>query len=95
MWVDCVGFGYVGLLDRDAVVQRDGLAPVCRQSIPAAQGVGSCRDRFRPPARREYSGPFNMRIDRRVHRALAIEAAQAGVSLNALGQARLAGHARL
>lgn len=36
------------------------------------------------PARREYSGSFNVRIDRRVHRALAIEAAQAGVSLNAL-----------
>ncbi|TAM25884.1 MAG: toxin-antitoxin system HicB family antitoxin [Candidimonas sp.] len=33
---------------------------------------------------REYSGSFNVRIDRRVHRALAIEAAQAGVSLNAL-----------
>ena len=36
------------------------------------------------PARREYSGQFNVRIDRRVHRALAIEASQAGISLNAV-----------
>jgi predicted HicB family RNase H-like nuclease len=36
------------------------------------------------PAKKEYSGRFNVRIDRRIHRALAIEAAQAGISLNAL-----------
>lgn len=42
------------------------------------------------PTRREYSGSFNVRIDRRVHRMLAIEAAQAGVSLNALVAQRLA-----
>lgn len=36
------------------------------------------------PARKEYSGQFNIRIDRRIHRALAVEAAQAGISLNAL-----------
>lgn len=44
------------------------------------------------PSRREYSGSFNVRIDRRVHRALAIEAAQAGISLNALVAKRLATH---
>lgn len=44
-------------------------------------------------ARREYSGSFNVRIDRRVHRARSIEAAQAGVSLNALVAQRLAKHA--
>ena len=36
------------------------------------------------PAKKGYSGQFNVRIDRRVHRALAVEAAQAGISLNAL-----------
>jgi predicted HicB family RNase H-like nuclease len=36
------------------------------------------------PSRKEYTGRFNIRIDRRLHRALAIEAAQAGVSLNAI-----------
>lgn len=36
------------------------------------------------PAHKEYSGQFNVRIDKRLHRALAIEAAQVGVSLNAI-----------
>ena len=36
------------------------------------------------PARKEYSGRFNVRIDRRIHQSLAVEAAKAGVSLNAL-----------
>jgi predicted HicB family RNase H-like nuclease len=42
------------------------------------------------PARKEYSGQFNVRIDRRLHRALAIEAVQAGVSLNAIVSQKLA-----
>lgn len=36
------------------------------------------------PSRKNYSGCFNVRIDKRIHRALAIEAAKAGVTLNAL-----------
>ncbi len=42
------------------------------------------------PARKKYSGQFNVRIDRRLHRALAIEAAKAGVSLNAIVSQKLA-----
>ena len=42
------------------------------------------------PAHKEYSGQFNVHIDRRLHRDLAIEAAQAGVSLNALVAQKLA-----
>jgi predicted HicB family RNase H-like nuclease len=42
------------------------------------------------PSRREYKGVFNVRIDRRVHRALAIEAQRAGLSLNALVAQNLA-----
>lgn len=42
------------------------------------------------PSRREYSGRFNVRIDKRIHRALATEAAKAGVSLNALIAQKLA-----
>jgi len=43
-----------------------------------------------PATRRGYSGQFNVRIDKRLHRALAVEAAQAGVSLNALVAQKLA-----
>jgi predicted HicB family RNase H-like nuclease len=41
------------------------------------------------PSRKEYSGQFNVRIDRRLHRALAMEAARAGVSLNAIVSQKL------
>ena len=41
------------------------------------------------PSRKEYSGQFNIRIDKRDHRALAIEAAMAGLSLNALVSQKL------
>ncbi len=36
------------------------------------------------PSKKQYSGQFNVRIDKRVHRDLAIEASLAGISLNAL-----------
>jgi predicted HicB family RNase H-like nuclease len=36
------------------------------------------------PSRRRYSGQFNVRIDKRVHRKLAIEAERNGLSLDAL-----------
>jgi predicted HicB family RNase H-like nuclease len=42
------------------------------------------------PSRKDYSGQFNVRIDKRIHRALAIEAAKAGISLNALVAQKLA-----
>lgn len=42
------------------------------------------------PAKKEYSGRFNVRIDKRIHRNLAIEAAQAGITLNALVAQKLA-----
>ena len=36
------------------------------------------------PSQKEYSGKFNVRIDKRIHRLLAMEASAAGISLNAL-----------
>jgi predicted HicB family RNase H-like nuclease len=42
------------------------------------------------PSRKEYTGRFNIRIDRRLHRTLAIEAAKAGISLNAIVAQKLA-----
>ena len=43
-----------------------------------------------PPSRLEYSGQFNVRIDKRVHRKLAIEAERNGLTLNALVGKKLA-----
>ncbi len=36
------------------------------------------------PALKQYSGQFNVRVDKRLHRDLAMEAARYGLSLNAL-----------
>jgi predicted HicB family RNase H-like nuclease len=42
------------------------------------------------PRNKNYSGQFNVRLDKRLHRALAMEAAQSGISLNALVSQKLA-----
>ena len=44
-----------------------------------------------PLAERRFSGRFVVRVPPEVHRNLAVEAAEAGVSLNRLVSARLAG----
>jgi predicted HicB family RNase H-like nuclease len=41
-------------------------------------------------SQKKFSGHFNVRIDKRLHRFLAMEAASAGVSLNALIAQKLA-----
>lgn len=43
-----------------------------------------------PLAEKHYSGEFKVRIPPEVHRALAIQAAEQGVSLNRLASAKLA-----
>ncbi len=43
-----------------------------------------------PLAEKHYSGEFRVRIPPQVHRALALEAAEQGVSLNRLASAKLA-----
>jgi predicted HicB family RNase H-like nuclease len=43
-----------------------------------------------PLAEKQFSGQFRVRIPPQVHRALAIEAAEQGVSLNRLASAKLA-----
>lgn len=42
-----------------------------------------------PLAERTYSGNFKVRIPSQVHRALALEAAEEGISLNRLASAKL------
>src|SRR5437867_3021211 len=44
-----------------------------------------------PLAEKHYSGEFRVRIPPEVHRALAMQAADQGISLNRLASAKLAG----
>lgn len=47
------------------------------------------------PSRKKYSGTFNVRIDKSLHRALAIEAAREGISLNAIVAKKLSQSTKL
>ena len=44
-----------------------------------------------PLAEKHYSGEFRVRIPPEVHRSLALQAAEQGISLNRLASAKLAG----
>lgn len=46
------------------------------------------------PSRRQYSGTFNVRVGKNLHKDLAIEAVEQGISLNALICQKLASQAR-
>lgn len=51
------------------------------------------REEIPPPlSEKTYSGQFKVRIPPQVHRALALQAAEEGVSLNRLASAKLAAH---
>ena len=52
--------------------------------------VESGEDVPKPIAIRKYSGKFMVRIPPEVHRHLAVEAAESGVSLNRIASAKLA-----
>jgi predicted HicB family RNase H-like nuclease len=43
-----------------------------------------------PLSKKRYSGEFRIRIPPQLHRSLAVEAAEQGVSLNRLASAKLA-----
>ena len=45
-----------------------------------------------PLSSKNYSGKFMVRVPPEVHRALAIKAAESGVSLNRLASAKLSGN---
>ncbi len=67
----------------------DNPASALEELAEAWEGVKeSYREHNQPvpvaPSRKEYSGQFNVRVDKRLHRQLAAEAARAGISMNAL-----------
>jgi predicted HicB family RNase H-like nuclease len=61
----------------------------------AAESIADMRSNGEPVpaplAEKHYSGEFRVRIPPQVHRSLAMEAAEQGVSLNRLASAKLAG----
>jgi predicted HicB family RNase H-like nuclease len=56
-----------------------------------ADMIANGEDLPAPLAEKRYSGEFRVRIPPQVHRALALEAAEQGISLNRLASAKLTG----
>jgi predicted HicB family RNase H-like nuclease len=74
-----------------AVTPEEALAGIRRQVSDAVADLKSNGEEIPSPfAERHYSGQFRVRIPPSVHRTLAIEAAEQGISLNRLASAKLA-----
>ena len=65
-----------------------GIRAMVRDCIVDIRGNGEPIPQ--PIATRQYSGKFMVRVPPEVHRHLAIEAAESGVSLNRIASAKLA-----
>lgn len=66
-----------------------GIRKVAAESVADMKSNGELVPE--PLAEKRYSGEFRVRIPPQVHRSLAMEAAEQGVSLNRLASAKLAG----
>ncbi len=65
-----------------------GIRKVVSEAVADMQAAGETVPD--PLAERRYSGEFRVRIPPHLHRALALQAAENGVSLNRLASAKLA-----
>ncbi len=83
----CVEFPSLSWLAETPEEALSGIRKVVAQVVEDMKSNGETPPT--PLATRRYSGRFVVRIPPEVHRELAIEAAEAGVSLNRLVSARL------
>jgi predicted HicB family RNase H-like nuclease len=83
----CAEFPSLSWLARTPEASLKGIRGVVADVVGDMQGRGETVPE--PIAGRNYSGKFMVRIPPEVHRKLAIQAAEAGVSLNRLASAKL------
>jgi predicted HicB family RNase H-like nuclease len=84
----CVEFPSLSWLARTPETALKGIRRVVAEAIADMESVGEVKPE--PLAEKHYSGEFRVRIPPEVHRALALEAAEQGDSLNRLASAKLA-----
>jgi predicted HicB family RNase H-like nuclease len=85
----CLEFPSLSWLAKNPEAALKGIRRVVRKAVHDMES-----NRESPPSPisgRTYSGKFLVRIPPEVHRALAIKAAEEGISLNRLVSAKLAG----
>jgi predicted HicB family RNase H-like nuclease len=84
----CVEFPSLSWL---AGTPEEALAGIRHQVAEAVADLKSAQEAVPAPlAEKHYSGQFRVRIPPSVHRTLAVEAAEQGISLNRLASAKLA-----
>jgi len=85
----CVEFPSLSWLAATPEAALLGIRQMVSEAVADMQTAGEIVPE--PLAERHYSGEFRVRIPPEVHRALALQAAEQGVSLNRLASAKLAG----
>jgi predicted HicB family RNase H-like nuclease len=85
----CVEFPSLSWLAASPEAALLGIRQTVSEAVADMQTTG---ERLPEPlAERHYSGEFRVRIPPEVHRVLALQAAEQGISLNRLASAKLAG----
>jgi predicted HicB family RNase H-like nuclease len=85
----CAEFPSLSWLAKSPEAALKGIRQVVADVVEDMRGAGE--EIPVPLAERRFSGEFRVRIPPEVHRALAMQAAEQGVSLNRLASAKLAG----
>jgi len=84
----CAEFSSLSWLARTPEAALKGIRKVVADVVKDMQESGDPLPE--PIASRQYSGKFMVRVPPEVHRRLAIQAAESGVSLNRLASSKLA-----
>lgn len=85
----CVEFPSLSWLAKAPEAALTGVRKIVAESVADMKANGEVPPT--PLAEKRYSGEFRVRIPPLVHRALALEAAEQGISLNRLASAKLTG----
>ncbi|HEX4319264.1 MAG TPA: toxin-antitoxin system HicB family antitoxin [Acidobacteriaceae bacterium] len=85
----CVEFPSLSWLAKKPESALIGIRKVVAESV--ADMTANGEEPPTPLSEKQYSGEFRVRIPPHVHRALALEAAEHGISLNRLASAKLTG----
>ena len=84
----CAEFPSLSWIDENPEAALKGIRAVVAECV--SDMVNNGENVPTPIASRQYSGKFMVRVPPEVHRHLAIEAAESGVSLNRIASAKLA-----
>lgn len=84
----CAEFPSLSWLAKTPDAALKGIRKVVATVVADMQAAGE--ELPTPLAEKTYSGQFRVRIPSEVHRALALQAAEQGISLNRLASAKLA-----